>query len=90
MLAVIAIEKAKPKEKPYRLSDGNGLYLQVEKNGSKLWRFRYFFSGKENMLTLGSFPEVSLADAREKRDDARKLLAKGVNRPQASQGIEAP
>jgi len=71
MLTVIAVEKAKPREKSYRLADGKGLYLQVEKSGSKLWRFRYSFGGKENMLTFGAFPEVSLADAREKRDEAR-------------------
>jgi hypothetical protein len=79
MLTVFAIENAKPREKVYRVSDGNVLALQVETNGSKLWRFRYRFGGKENMLTFGPFPQVGLAAAREKRDEARKLLAAGAN-----------
>jgi Arm DNA-binding domain len=76
-LTLFAIEKAKPKEKPYKLSDGGGLHLLVQPGGSKLWRFRYRFAGKENMLALGSFPEISLASARSKRDGARKLIAEG-------------
>ena len=57
-LTSLAVQNAKPKEKPYKLSDGNGLHLLVQPNGSKLWRFRYHFAGKENMLALGSFPDV--------------------------------
>lgn len=79
MLTALAIEHAKPRDKPYKLSDGNGLSLLVETNGSKLWRFRYHFGGKEKMLALGSFPDVALATARERRDDARKLLADGID-----------
>ena len=79
MLTQFVLTNAKPKAKPYKLSDGDGLSLLVESNGSTLWRFRYFFGGKEKMLTFGAFPEVSLAEAREKRHDARKLLAQGVN-----------
>lgn len=79
VLTLFAIQNAKPKEKSYRLSDGNGLSLLIEPNGSKHWRFRYHFGGKENMLTLGAFPDVSLASARAKRDDARKLMAEGVD-----------
>ena len=75
-LTLFAVQSAKPKEKPYKLSDGGGLHLLVTRE-SKRWRFRYRFGGKENMLSLGTFPEVSIADARAKRDDARKLLAKG-------------
>ncbi|WBU29622.1 Arm DNA-binding domain-containing protein [Rhodopseudomonas palustris] len=67
----------------FRLSDGHGLSLQIEPTGSKLWRFRYRFAGKANMLSLGSFPDVSLAAAREKRDEARRLLAAGENPSQA-------
>src|SRR5579859_2377073 len=78
-LSHFAITKSKPKDKPYKLSDGAGLYLLVEPNGSKLWRFRYRFSGRENMLTFGPYPAVSLGDAREKRDAARKLLAAGTD-----------
>lgn len=77
VLTVFQIDKAKPADKPYKLSDGRGLALLVEPNGSKLWRFRYRFAGKENMLTLGQYPDVSLAEARDKRDEARKLLANG-------------
>jgi integrase len=78
-LTLFAIQNAKPKEKAYKLSDGGGLHLLVQPGGSKLWRFRYRFRGKENMLALGTFPEVSLATARSKRDDARKLLAEGTD-----------
>lgn len=73
-LTSTAVEKASPKEKSHKLSDGDGLYLLVETHGAKLWRFRYVFSGKEKMLSLGKFPAVGLAAARRKRDDARKLL----------------
>src|SRR5581483_11382140 len=79
MLTVFAIEKARPRAKPYKLSDGSGLNLLVETNGSKLWRFRYRFDGKEKMLSLGRYPEVALAAARAKRDDARKLVAAGTD-----------
>jgi integrase len=61
------------------LSDGNNLHLLVNPNGSKLWRFRYRFGGKQLMLSLGAFPEVTLAKARTRRDDAKKLLADGIN-----------
>lgn len=72
-------KNASPKEKPYRLADGDGLYLQVQPNGSKLWRFRYRHSGVEKMIGIGSFPAVSIADARQKRDDARKVLEAGTD-----------
>jgi Arm domain-containing DNA-binding protein/integrase-like protein len=78
-LSHFAITKAKSQVKPNKLSDGAGLYLLIEPNGSKLWRFRYRFAGRENMLTFGPYPAVSLGDAREKRDMARKLLAAGAN-----------
>jgi hypothetical protein len=77
MLTVFAIERARPKAKSFKLSDGNGLHLLIEPNGSKLWRFRYQFDRKEKMISLGAFPNVSLAAARAKRDEARKLLADG-------------
>jgi integrase len=79
MLNQFTITKAKPRETPYKLADGDGLHLLVHPGGSRLWRFRYRFGGKENMLALGSFPEVTLASARSKRDDARKLLADGID-----------
>jgi integrase len=79
MLTDKAIRAAKPKEKVYRLKDGEGLFLQIEPTGGKLWRLRYFFGGKEKMLALGSYPETTLAEAREKRLEAKKLIANGIN-----------
>jgi integrase len=79
MLSALAVENAKPRQKAYLLTDGNGLHLMVMPQGSKLWRLRYRFGGKQNSLSLGSFPEVSLASARAKRDNARRLIAEGVN-----------
>jgi hypothetical protein len=79
VLTVFAVEKAKPREKPYMLTDGNGLHLLVNTGGSKLWRFRYRFGGRQNFLSLGAFPEVTLAEARLKRDEARRLIAQGID-----------
>lgn len=73
------IRSAKPEDKAYKLTDGKGLFLLVHPNGSKYWRFRYRFGGKEKMLAFGVYPDVSLANAREKRDEARKLVANGVD-----------
>ena len=77
MLTALAIENAKPRDRPYKLTDGSGLHLLVTPSGSKLWRFRYRFGGKQLMLSFGAFPEVSLVKARAKRDDARTLIADG-------------
>lgn len=79
MLTIIAVRNAKPKEKLYRLYDERGLYLEVMPNGSKYWRLKYRFNGKEKRLALGVYPEVSLAEARDKRDAARKLVAEGTD-----------
>ncbi len=73
------IKNAKPGEKPYKLADGGGLYLLIQPNGSKLWRFKYRFLGKERLLALGAYPLYSLAEARSKRDEAKKLLGSGVD-----------
>lgn len=73
------IRCAKPKDKPYKLTRESGLYAQVNPNGSKWWRFAYRYSGKERLLSFGTYPEVSLALARERRDDARKLIAAGTD-----------
>jgi hypothetical protein len=59
VLTQFSITKAKPKKKPYKLSDGGGLHLLIQPGGSRLWRFRYRFGGRENMLALGSYPEIS-------------------------------
>lgn len=78
-LSDVAVRKAKPTEKTQRLFDGGGLYLEVTPAGGRLWRQKYRFAGKEKRLAHGTYPEVSLADARERRDAARKLLAAGVD-----------
>jgi integrase len=77
MLSDAAIRKAKIEDKPYRLSDSGGLVLQVTPAGGKLWRYRYRFNGKEKMLALGQYPDVSLADARGARDKAKAELKAG-------------
>lgn len=77
------IRNAKPKEKDYKLSDSGGLYLLIKANGSKYWRLKYRFNGKEGVLALGVYGEVSLVAARQKRDDAKKLLADGINPSEA-------
>ncbi|NYG33423.1 integrase arm-type DNA-binding domain-containing protein [Sphaerotilus montanus] len=74
-----AIKKAKPEAKPRKLSDGGGLLLEVRPEGGKWWRLRYRFAGKEKMLSLGVYPAVALADARKRRDEARALLAAGID-----------
>ncbi|NBX03917.1 MAG: DUF4102 domain-containing protein [Alphaproteobacteria bacterium] len=79
LLTDIKVRNASPKEKVYRLKDGDGLFLQVEPNGGKYWRLRYFYVGKEKMLALGTYPEVSLSEARDKRLAARKMLANGTD-----------
>uniref|UniRef100_UPI0016572104 tyrosine-type recombinase/integrase n=1 Tax=Xenorhabdus indica TaxID=333964 RepID=UPI0016572104 len=71
------VDTAKPKEKPYKLADGGGLYLLVNPNGSRYWRLKYRIAGKEKLLALGVYPEISLAEARTKRNDARQTLSDG-------------
>jgi integrase len=71
------VRNAKAKSKSYKIADGEGLFLVVMPTGSKYWRLRYYFAGKEKLLALGVYPDVTLADARERRADARKTLAAG-------------
>ncbi|EAT8559387.1 tyrosine-type recombinase/integrase [Salmonella enterica] len=78
-LTDLAIRRSKPKDKPYTLNDGNGLSLLIEPNGSKGWRLRYRFSGKAKLMSLGTYPSVALADARTARDEAKKLIAGGID-----------
>jgi len=78
-LTDLKVQKAKPKDKPFSLFDGGGLYLLVTPSGGKLWRFKYRYNGKEVKLAFGAYPEISLSGARQRREDARKLLANGVD-----------
>jgi len=89
-LTDMAVNKAKAREKPFKLTDEKGLFLLVSsvrrvglKKASKLWRFKYRFDGKEKLLALGSYPELSLADARQKRDLARELVARNIDPSEA-------
>ncbi|CAG4911712.1 tyrosine-type recombinase/integrase [Paraburkholderia saeva] len=78
-LTEMQVRKAKPAEKPYRLADGKGLYLEVVPNGSRYWRMKYRFDDKEKRAAFGVYPEVSLAEAREACLKARKQLAAGID-----------
>ncbi len=78
-LTVLAARNAKPREKPYKLAAGGGLYLEVMPTGAKYWRWKYRHGGKEKRLALGVFPEVTLAEARDKRDEQRALRRDGVD-----------
>ena len=73
------VKNAKPGVKDYKLTDGGGMYLLVEPGGGKYWRLKYRFGGKEKLLSIGVYPEISLAGARNRRDAARKLLAYDVD-----------
>jgi integrase len=77
MLNDTRIRNAKPGERDYKLTDFDGLYLLVRANGSRLWRFAYRFAGKQKQIALGPYPQVTLAEARERREASRKLLAGG-------------
>jgi integrase len=78
-LSATQVDKAKPQDKDYKLSDEKGLFLLVKPSGSKYWRLKYRFVGKERLLAIGVYPDVSLKDARAARDEARKLLAQGID-----------
>jgi integrase len=82
-LTDVVCKSAKPTDKPRKLADAHGLYLEVTPNGGKYWRLKYRFGGKEKRLAIGVYPETSLAEAREKRAEARKLLAANIDPSQA-------
>ena len=88
MLTVKQIEAAKPKDKPYRLLDSNGLYLYVPVSGKKVWQLRFKLDGKEKILTVGKYPLVSLQEARDKAYQARKDVADGIDPVRTKKGNE--
>jgi hypothetical protein len=79
MLTDTACRNLKPKATPYKKGDGGGLRLFVQPNGSKLWRLAYRFGGKQKELAFGAYPATTLTAARDKRDDAKRLLAEGTD-----------
>jgi len=83
------VRNAKPGQKAIRLKDDRGLYLEVTPAGGKLWRLRYWLNSRENRISLGVYPDVSLKDARDRRDAARKLIANGVDPSQARKDKKA-
>src|SRR5262245_10404507 len=74
-----AVRQAKPRDKPYKLFDSQWLYLDMRRNGSKRWRYKYRLAGKEKLYAIGTYPEVTLSEARTERDAARKLVAQGTD-----------
>lgn len=78
-LTAVQVKTAKPREKAYKLADERGLYLLVNPNGSKLWKLKYRFAGIEKKLSLGAYDDVTLADARDKREEAKKQLANNID-----------
>jgi len=78
-LTAAQVKTGKATDKPLKLSDGGGLFLLIQSNNAKYWRLAYRFAGKQKTLALGVYPEVSLADARERREEARKLLGAGID-----------
>lgn len=88
-LSDVMIRNAKPRDKAFKMTDGLGLYLLVNPNGSRWWRFDYRFDGKRNTLSMGVYPDVSLKDARERRDDARKTLKDGIDPSHAKKARKA-
>lgn len=83
------IKNLQPKEKPYKKFDGKGLYLLVHPNGGKYWQLKYRFSNKQKTLSFGTYPEISLKEARDKRDEARKQLHDSLDPSYEKQLIKA-
>ena len=83
-----ALRNAKPQAKPYKLYDADGLFIIVTPAGGKWWRLKYRIGGKEKLLSLGTYPETGLKDARGKRDEARKLVAQGIDPSAQRQAIK--
>lgn len=87
-LSDVKIRAAKSESKAYKLTDGKGHSCVGSPRGSKYWRLRYRFGGKEKMLMLGKYPEVSLVDTQARRDEARKLLANGIDPSENKQAVK--
>lgn len=88
-LTELAVKRAKPTDKQQKISDGGGLYLLIHPNGGKYWQMAYRFDGKQKTLSLGIYPDVGLAQARERRDDARKQLANDLDPSAVKQAQKA-
>ena len=88
-LTAIEVSKAKATDKPQKLTDGGGMYLLVQPNGAKYWRLNYRFAGKRKTLALGVYPDISLVDARDRREVSRKQLANGIDPSAAKQEQKA-
>ena len=88
MLKDTKVKNLKGKEKPYKLGDSNGLFIYVTKNGTKFWRQKFRFNGKEKLLSHGEYPFVSLQKARQLRDEARQLLSEGKDPSQAKKAAK--
>ena len=84
-----AVKKAKPGDKPFRIFDGRGLYVEIAPSGGKWWRWKYRFAGKERLLSMGTYPDVTLKAARDRRDEARALLQTGVDPGAARKAAKA-
>ena len=89
MLSDIQIRATKPSERPVRLYDERGLYLEITTNGGRWWRFKYRFAGKEKLLSMGTYPDTPLKAARDRRDRARALLEEGVDPSEARRAEKA-
>ncbi len=78
-LTDVKVRSAKPEDKAYKLTDGEGMHLMVHPNGSKYWRLQYRFDGKQKTLALGVYPEITLSEARQRRDEAKRQIATGTD-----------
>lgn len=88
-LSEMAVRKAKPELKAYKMADGGGMYIEVMPNGSKYWRLKYRINGKEKKLALGVYPDVPLSLARDRRDQARKLIAQNLDPSETKKAVKA-
>ena len=78
-LTELSIKQAKPQDKQYKLTDGEGMYLRVYPNGSKYWQLQFWLDGKQKILSFGVWPNISLKVARNKRFEAKKIIQEGIN-----------